>query len=100
MRAFKLFRRRQDGTLGSLFIHKKKKLKTGVWYQAEEHQTKGYKFRPYWHSLPQPCANHLSDKGRIWYEIEIEQFKTIERPSSQGGTWYLSARVRILHPVQ
>ena len=100
MKTFKLFRKRKDGSLGSLFINKRKRLKAGIWYQAEDHKTKGYKFRPYWHSLAKPIAPHLSERNRIWYEIDIEEFETIERPASQGGTWYLSERVRILHPVE
>ena len=100
MKAYKLFRQRKNGSLGSLFINKRQVLKIGEWYQAESHETKGYKFRPFWHSLPQPKANHLSEKNRIWYEIEIDQYKIIERPESQGGTWYLSEKVRILQPAQ
>tara|TARA_R100001086_G_scaffold185745_1_gene104063 strand:- start:27 stop:329 length:303 start_codon:yes stop_codon:yes gene_type:complete len=100
MRAYKLFRQRKNNSLGSLFINKRQVLQTNTWYQAEAHETKGYKFRPYWHSLPQPKASHLSEKNRVWYEIEIDDYQIIERPASQGGTWYLSERVKILRPVK
>ena len=41
MIAYKLFRKRKDGSYGPLFINRKQKVYPGVTYQAEEHRTKG-----------------------------------------------------------
>lgn len=99
MIAFKLFRRRRDGSLGPLFINRRLRIVPGVVLQAEAHRTKGYAFRPGWHCLAEPSAPHLSEKGRIWYAVEIADFEPFERPASQGGRWYLAQRMRVLHPI-
>ena len=67
MIAYKLLRVRKDGTLGSLFIDRKKVIEIGVWLKSESHQTKGYKYRPYFHCTSKPTAPHLSEKGRKWF---------------------------------
>ena len=70
MNGYKLLRLRKNGTLGSLFINRRAVLPLGIWLPAEEHPTKGYKFRPFWHCLPVPKAPHLTEKGRAWYRGE------------------------------
>lgn len=46
MIGYKLFRQRKDGTLGPLFINRRQRLEVGKTYEAEEHRTKGFAFRP------------------------------------------------------
>ena len=100
MIAYKLFRKMKDGSLAPLFINKKLRLEVDQWYEAEDHPTKGFKHRPGWHSCPEPVAPHLSKKGRVWCKVEIEELITIElRPPSQGGTWYLSDKLRIIEEM-
>ena len=99
MFGYKLFRVRKDGTLGSLFINKKEVLPIGEWIKSESYPTKGYKFRPYFHVLPKPHAPHLSNKGREWWKVELKLNKNVDRPESQGGTWYLADSIKILHQV-
>ena len=65
MRAFKLLKLRKNGTLGPLFINAKQIIPMGQEVQAEEHLTKGFKFRPGWHACQEPKAPHLSKKGRV-----------------------------------
>lgn len=96
MIAYKLFRKRKDGTLGSLFICKKEILPFGVWLNAVPFPTKGFKFRPGWHCTFTPHAPHLSTKDRVWCRVEIEQFDEIPRPPAQGGLWYLAKRMKII----
>jgi hypothetical protein len=96
MIGYKLFRERKDGTLGPLFINRKQKIEIGPWYQAEEHSTKGFAFRPGWHILTKPEAPHLSIRGRAWYRVEFLEMATIHRPESQGGVWYLGSIMRVL----
>jgi hypothetical protein len=59
MLGYKLFRKRKDGTYGSLFINQRKKYIAGQEYLAESHPTNGYAFRPFFHicqfSLPCLC---------------------------------------------
>ena len=96
MKAYKLFRVRKDGSLGSLFINASARLPLGMWMEAKEHPTKGFQFRPGWHCMARPEAPHLSINGRRWYEVEIEDYRTEVRCAKQGGKWYLARRMRIV----
>ena len=96
MKAWKLFRKLKDGSIAPLFINKKLRLQPGIWYPAEAHRTKGYAFRPGWHVTALPFAPHLSEKGRVWKEVLIEDFTEIVRPVQQGGKWYLANKMMVL----
>ena len=95
MIAYKLFRVRQDGSLGSLFINRRRRLPIGEWMESECIPTKGFAVREGWHCLPRPEAPHLTIKGRRWYAVEIDDWETLDRPASQGGHWFLAHRMRI-----
>lgn len=99
MRAFKLFRVMKDGSIASLFINKKDRYPIGEWMNAKAHRTKGYAFRPGWHCCLQPSAPHLSEKNRQWYEVELKGTMLMARPNSQGGTWVLGQKMKIIGPV-
>ena len=99
MIAYKLLRVRRDLSLGPLFINRKQVIPIGEWLIAEAHRTKGYAFRPGWHAAPKPCAPHLSTKGRVWCRVEIEDYEELKRPESQGGTWWLAKRMRVLETI-
>lgn len=97
MKVYKLFRIRRDGTLGSLFINRKKVLTIGEWHDAEKtHKTKGYSFRPHWHCCDTPNAPHLSMKNRAWYLVEIKEYEEMKRPEAQGGKWYIADKIKII----
>ena len=93
---YKLFRLRKDGSLGPLFINRKQRIEAGVWMDAESHPTAGFAYRPGWHVLAFMEAPHLSKKGRIWAEVEVEGYEEFLRPPGQGGVWYLANRMRVL----
>jgi hypothetical protein len=97
MIAYKLFSLRKDGSIGSLFINRKRKLPTNEWLIAESFPTKGYKFRPYWHCTSKPIAPHLTEKNRIWLKVEIENYSEFKRPNTQGGLWFLANKMKILN---
>lgn len=99
MKAYKLVRKMKDGSLSSLFINKTKRLPIGIWMKAEEHNTKGFAFRPGWHCTLKPEAPHLSPKGRVWVEVEVDDFTYEKRPESQGGTWLLAKAMRITKEI-
>jgi len=96
MIAYKLVRQRRDESLGPLFINRKQRLTKGIVYQAEEHLTKGFAFRPGWHCCAEPIAPHLSKKGRIWAKVRIVEYTQHKRPESQGGLWYTAKFMKIL----
>lgn len=96
MVAYKLIRKLKDGSLSPLFINKKSRIPIGVWMNAEYHPTKGYAGRKGWHCTLKPNAPHLSEKDRVWVEVEIEDFEYYNRPESQGGTWVLAQRMKII----
>lgn len=96
MKAYKLFRKRKNGTLGPLFINRKLVIQPNEWLKAEPHRTKGFAFRPGWHCCSTPSAPHLSMKDRVWCEVEIKGVEKIMRPQSQGGLWFLSKQLRMI----
>lgn len=97
--AYKLFRKRKDGTYGPLFINRKQKLLPKQVYHAEDVPTKGYLHRPGWHCCAYPTAPHLSKKDRVWCLIEIEGYQKHQRSAHQGGLWYTANRMTILEEV-
>lgn len=98
--AYKLLRVRRDQTLGPLFINRKQVIEPGVWMRAEAHPTKGFAFRPGWHTAPQPVAPHLSPKGRVWMKVLICEYRELVRPQIQGGAWLLANYMKVLGPVE
>lgn len=95
--AFKLMRVTRDGDYKSLFIKKTKTYSPGpLWYEAKRYPTKGFAVRTGFHCLAEPHAPHLSKKRRVWVTIQIRDYQVIQRPSSQGGTWYIAKYMRIL----
>lgn len=99
MKAYKLFRKMKDGSLSPLFINKKKRLLLGEWMCAENHPTKGFVVRKGWHCTLRPVAPHLSEKNRVWAEVEIADYEMYDRPESQGGTWVLAQRMKIIREL-
>jgi hypothetical protein len=99
MIAYKLFRVRKDGSIGPLFINARLRLAVGVWYDAEAHLTKGFAFRPGWHAAPTPNAPHLSERGRRWFRVELDDVTEYPRPNAQGGVWLLAKRLRVLEAI-
>jgi len=99
MTAYKLIRKLKDGSLSPLFINKKSRIPIGVWLEAEEHPTKGFAFRKGWHCTLEPVAPHLSTKNRVWVEVEIEDTEFYNRPKSQGGTWVLAQRMKVVRQL-
>jgi len=101
MKAYKLFHLRKDGTLGSLFIGRKRALPLDVWLIAQSIKTKGYAYRPGWHCTHAPEAPHLKKEpvghNRVWCEVEIrDNINTFKRPKSQGGVWFTAQEMRIV----
>jgi hypothetical protein len=96
MIAYKLFRKRKDGTYGPLFINCKLKIKAGQWLQAESYPTKGFAVRPGWHCCAKPEAPHLSKKNRVWCVVDIWDYTPHQRPESQGGLWFTANNMKVL----
>lgn len=96
MRAFKLLKKRKDGSLGPLFINARQRIVPGVWMGAESHPTKGFAVRPGWHATTRMHAPHLSKKNRVWCKVLVTGCEKINRPESQGGTWLLARRMKVV----
>lgn len=94
--SYKLFRVLKSGEITSLFINKTERLKKGEWLEAKSYPTDGYKLRPFWHCTANPIAPHLTEKGRVWLKVEMEDFEEFNRPAFQGGKWFLAKRIKIL----
>ena len=93
--AWKLFRLRADGSLGSLFIERDAPRPSGKWLKASFNPTQGYAPRRGWHVMPRAAAPHLSTRGRVWVRVLIKDYTAFERPASQGGRWFLAKWMRI-----
>lgn len=96
MIAYKLVRKMKDGSLSPLFINKTVRIPINEWIDAESHPTKGFAFRKGQHCTLKPIAPHLSIKNRIWIEVKIDDFVYYDRPESQGGTWILAQRMKVI----
>lgn len=97
MTAYKLFRRRKDGTLGPLFINPRQRIPVGEWLQAAAHPTRGFAVRPGWHCTSRPAAPHLKlTRDRVWAEVEVDDFRRFQRPEAQGGEWLLAEKMRVI----
>lgn len=99
MIGYKLMRVRRDGSLGSLFIGRRRRYVLGTEYRAVARRTPGYAFRPGFHVCPQPYAPHLSERGRQWFKVRIREFSEHHRPARQGGRWYTAKYMTILEPA-
>ena len=97
---YKLFRLRKDGSLGPLFINRRRRVEKGVWLDAEDHPTKGYAHRPGWHATLEKSAPHLSEKDRVWCKVLLRNPKTFNRPQSQGGTWILADGLKVVEILE
>jgi hypothetical protein len=103
--AYKLFKRRADGSLGPLFINARQRVPVGEWMQAEDHPTAGFAHRPGWHCTFEPVAPHLAKEPkhgpkRVWCRVEIAgNTRVYERPKLQGGSWVLAERMRVLEVI-
>jgi hypothetical protein len=96
MTAYKLFRKRKDGSIGPLFINRKQVIPINEWLPAEYHPTQGYAVRPGWHVCAKRSAPHLSKKGRVWKKVEVLNYSKFVRPKAQGGIWYLANWMKVI----
>lgn len=96
MRAYKLLKKRRDGSLGPLFINASQRIPIGTWLESEDHPTKGYAHRPGWHVCLDLVAPHMKMSGRVWCEVEIKDFVELKRPECQGTTWLIGKKIKIL----
>ena len=96
MIAYKLMTIRKNKTLGPLFINKKQVIPINRWLKAECHPTRGFALRPGWHTTSKPIAPHLHNRGRLWVQVEIKNFKEFQRPKTQGGLWFIAQKMRVL----
>lgn len=96
MKAYKLVRKMKDGSLAPLFINQKFRFPMNEWLQSECHPRKGFAVRQGWHCCLKPEAPHLSEKGRVWIECEVEDYELYDRPECQGGTWALADKMKVI----
>ena len=74
MIAYKLVRQLKNGDITPLFINKTKRIEFNKWIDAECHPTKGFAVRPFWHCTSKPIAPHLSERNRVWVQVEIKDY--------------------------
>lgn len=96
MVAYKLVRQMKDGTYAPLFINQKFRFPFNEWLIAECYPTKGFAVRKGWHCTSNPVAPHLSEKGRVWLKVEVDDYEEFKRPESQGGLWFIAQKMKVL----
>ena len=101
MKAYKLLRIKKDGNLYPLFINKTVSTPIGEWLEAECIPTSGFAVRCGFHCCFNCVAPHLKMKlangeQRVWVECEVEDYVTYDRPESQGSTWILAQRMKLI----
>lgn len=101
MTVYKLLRVGKDGQLYPLFINRNKPTPMNEWMQAECHPTKGFAVRQGWHCCLKPEAPHLKTRlangeQRVWVECEAQDTQKYQRPESQGGTWVLAQKLKLV----
>ena len=101
--AYKLFRLRKDGTLGSLFVNRNAVLPMGVWLNASgSYPHPRLALRPGWHCCGEMRAPHIkmrlkNGEQRVWARVIMSPgARPDKRPESQGGLWWLAPRIQIL----
>jgi len=104
MKAYKLVRKMKDGSLAPLFINQRFRFPMNEWMEAESHPTKGFAFRKGWHCCLKPVAPHLKENPknqtpRVWVEVEVTDYELYNRPESQGGTWVLADKMKVIGEV-
>ena len=124
-KAYKLFRtlKSRPGEIFPLFIGKTQSIPLNTWIPAEDIKTKGFAHRPGWHVAAKPETAHLSEKGRVWAEVEIpanvdyqpkaNKTKTkdlkyipengyyrFKRPVNQGGEWWIAGAIKVNRVLQ
>lgn len=97
--AYKLFRVRKDGTIGSLFINRKAIIPVGKWLDAETHPTDGFAVRNGWHAVATKKVPHLSLRGRRWYKVRLKFVSRLKRPKNQGSEWYIAGQLKVIGPA-
>lgn len=101
MIAYKLVRLKKNNSIGSLFINRSADLPLNEWLEAKEITTKGFSSRRGWHCTFKMSAPHLklnlsNGEKRIWVQVEIKNYTEYKRPETQGGTWLLAEKMKIL----
>lgn len=102
MLAYKLLKKRKDGSLGPLFINASQKIPMWKWLDAEDHPTKGFAHRPGWHCTREQNAPHIKKNPkaglpRVWCRVEVDGAITeFLRPKLQGGMWFIAERMRVI----
>lgn len=96
IRAYKLLRLRKNGTLGSLFINRRRILTTGEWLTFKRLRPSGFAYRPGWHACLKKSAPHLSMTGRVWCRVLLRDVTKHHRPTAQGGVWFTAKYIKIL----
>lgn len=101
MKAYKLVRLKKDGKIGSLFINRKFNMPMCEWVEAKDHPNKNFKHRVGWHCTLKPEAPHLkmvlaNGERRVWVEVEVDDYTLLERCESQGGTWVLANKMKVI----
>ena len=85
MQAYKLFRKRKNGTLGPLFISKTQVIEPNVWLPAKAYRTKRFAFRPGWHCCSKCDAPISRWKGGCGVSLKSKAWKRLSDPLPKAG---------------
>lgn len=93
--AYKLFRKRKDGTLAPLFIGASMRVPVGEWLEAQDLPTKGFAHRPGWHAGLVPETHIKESENRVWCECRIKDFYPFQLNSKQKE-WQIAKWLKVV----
>ena len=67
--------------------------------EGKSYPTKGFAVRKGFHCTLTPVAPHLSTNNRVWVEVELQDYEHYDRPESQGGTWVLAQKMKVIREL-
>lgn len=101
--AFKLMRKRKDGSLGPLFVERNRVFVPGTVLFAHTiaRLPQGLRYRPGFHCCSKPEAPHLklrlkSGEERVWCEVLLADYVEHPRPTCFGGMWLIGQVMEII----
>ena len=101
--AFKLVRKRKDGSLGPLFVERNRVFDPGIVLFANPFSKipQGLSYRPGFHCCTKPEAPHIklrlkSGEERVWCEVLLADYVKHLRPACFGGMWLVGQVMEII----
>lgn len=98
--AYKLFRKRADGTLGPLCVNRGLVIPKGVWLRCEfDCDPRNASYRPGWHARPRPFSDHVQTlPNRVWCLVYLDDAEKVFK--SKYEWWHVAKWMKVIREVR